>query len=197
MAGRIGIVEPIRDIEDINKIKELLLHRKRKQHYCLFIIGINTNLRPVDISRITVDMVRNLMPGDDLVIKEKKTGKLRRITLNRICYEAIQMVLKEYGKACGDYPLIRSNKRGKNGEPLALQTKSICKLVKSWCKKIGLEGNYGAYTLRKTWGYHQRKTFGVDIPTLMVCFNHSSQEQTLRYLGIQPDEVKKVYLNEL
>jgi integrase len=71
------------------------------------------------------------------------------------------------------------------------------RLVKGWCKQINLKGNYGSHSLRKTWGYHQRKTFGVDIPTLMTCFNHSTQRQTLDYLCIQPEEVQSVYMNEL
>ena len=71
------------------------------------------------------------------------------------------------------------------------------RLVKGWCKQINLKGNYGSHSLRKTWGYHQRKTFSVDIPTLMTCFNHSTQRQTLDYLCIQPEEVQAVYMNEL
>jgi hypothetical protein len=51
--------------------------------------------------------------------------------------------------------------------------------------------------LRKTWGYHQRVTYKVDIPTLMVCFNHATQKQTLDYLCIQPEEITNVFNNEL
>jgi len=50
---------------------------------------------------------------------------------------------------------------------------------------------------RKTWGFHQRVTFGTDLPTLMECFNHSTQKQTLAYLCVQPDEIRNVYENEL
>ena len=39
-------------------------------------------------------------------------------------------------------------------------------------------------------------TIGVDLPRVMVCFNHSSQKQTLDYLCIQPEEIKGVYENE-
>jgi len=74
---------------------------------------------------------------------------------------------------------------------------SVHKLLKGWCSEINLKGNYGSHTLRKTWGYHQRVTFGVDLPRLMVCFNHSTQRQTLDYLCIQPEEIKDVYENEL
>jgi hypothetical protein len=53
------------------------------------------------------------------------------------------------------------------------------------------------HSLRKTWGYHQRVTFGADLPTLMTCFNHSTQRQTLKYLCVQPGEVKAIYKNEI
>jgi hypothetical protein len=66
-------------------------------------------------------------------------------------------------------------------------------MVKAWCKAIKLKGNYGSHTLRKTWGYHQRVTYQVDIPTLMVCFNHATQKQTLDYLCIQPEEITNVF----
>jgi hypothetical protein len=36
-----------------------------------------------------------------------------------------------------------------------------------------------------------------DIPTLMVCFNHATQKQTLDYLCIQPEEITNVFNMEL
>ena len=57
--------------------------------------------------------------------------------------------------------------------------------------------DYGSHTLRKTFGYHQRVTFGVSLPVLMETFNHSSQRQTLDYLCVQADEIRGIYENEL
>ena len=37
----------------------------------------------------------------------------------------------------------------------------------------------------------------VDLPRLMVCFNHSTQRQTLDYLCIQLEVIKDIYENEL
>ena len=59
----------------------------------LFTIGINTNLRASDLLRIKVGQVRDLKPGDEIELKEKKTGKSRRITLNKSCVQAIQRLL--------------------------------------------------------------------------------------------------------
>ena len=78
-----------------------------------------------------------------------------------------------------------------------LSVQAVHRMVKEWCGAIRLKGNYGSHTLRKTWGYHQRVTFGVGLPELMVAFNHSSQRQTLDYLCVQPEEIKSLYENEL
>jgi hypothetical protein len=40
-------------------------------------------------------------------------------------------------------------------------------------------------------------TFGADLPTIMTCFIHITQRQTLNYLRVQPEEIKGIYENEL
>ncbi|MFC1512394.1 tyrosine-type recombinase/integrase, partial [Candidatus Latescibacterota bacterium] len=175
--------------KDIETIKKLLSENPR--NYCLFVMGINTNLRASDLLRITAGMVRGLKPLDEIEIKEKKTGKVRRITLNKACIDAIQSLL-ESRSYTDDEPLFISQRGEK-----AISVMVVNSLVKHWCKEIHLKGNYGSHTLRKTWGYHQRVSFNVGIPELMVCFNHSTQKQTLDYLCVQPEEIRSVYANEL
>lgn len=177
-------VEPIRHLKDIKAIKRLLQDSPRD--FCLFTLGINTNLRASDLLAITAGMVRN---EEELVLKERKTGKERRITLNTATQKAIQRLLdsREYD----DEDRIFQGQRG----PLTVP--SVNRLVKGWCKAINLKGNYGSHTLRKTFGYHQRVTFGRGLPELMKVFNHSTQKQTLDYLCVQPEEIKDIYLNEL
>jgi integrase len=181
------VVEPIRDQKDIQNIKRLI--RDNPRDFCLFTLGINTNLRASDLLRIRVDQVKDLREGDELVLKEKKTGKSRRITINKAAIEATRGLLREGDH--NDSDLLFQGQRG----PLTVP--SVNRMVKQWCATVNLKGNYGSHTLRKTWGYHQRVTFGRGLPELMLCFNHSSQRQTLDYLGIQPEEIKSIYLNEL
>ena len=177
-------VEPIRHLKDIKAIKRLLQDSPRD--FCLFTLGINTNLRASDLLAITAGMVRN---EEELVLKEKKTGKERRITLNTTTQKAIQRLLdsREYD----DDDRLFQGQRG----PLTVPT--VNRLVKGWCKAINLKGNYGSHTLRKTFGYHQRVTYGRGLPELMTVFNHSTQKQTLDYLCVQPEEIRDIYLNEL
>lgn len=180
-------VEPIKKPKDIERIKMLLFGNPR--NYTLFILGINTNLRASDLCSITVDQVRGLKPMDDLELKEKKTGKARRITLNKACIDAINGLLRSKDFSGKDSLF--------NGQRGPIRPETVHALVKYWARAIKLKGNYGSHSLRKTWGYQQRVSFNVGIPELMVCFNHSTQKQTLDYLCIQPEEIKSVYANEI
>jgi len=180
-------VDPIQQTKDIKNIKKLLQDKPRD--LCLFTVGINTNFRASDLLQITAGMVRHLKVGDEFVIKEKKTGKSRRVTLNKAAISSIKSLLSS--RAYQDDDILFTGQRG----PLTVP--SVNRLVKQWCRSLNLKGNYGSHTLRKTWGYHQRVTFGRGLPELMVAFNHSSQKQTLDYLGIQPEEIRDLYMNEL
>jgi len=180
-------VEPIRDLKAIKTIRKLLADKPRD--LALFTVGINTNLRASDLLQIKAGMVRHLKPMEEIELKEKKTGKLRRISLNRGCIEAIQVLLKSRTYAAEE-PIF-SGQRG----PLTVP--SINALLKDWCAAVNLKGNYGSHTLRKTFGFHQRVTFGRGVAELMLVFNHSSERQTLAYLGIQPEEIKSIYQNEI
>ena len=71
------VVEPIRDTDDIERIKDFL-KRKNERDYVLFLFGIYTGLRVSDIIPIKVKQIMR----DKIEIREKKTGKLRRFPIN-------------------------------------------------------------------------------------------------------------------
>ena len=181
-------VEPIKDRKDIETIKNILKDRPRD--LALFVVGINTNLRASDLLQIRAGMVRGLEAMGEIELREKKTGKPRRINLNASCMGAIKELLAS--APFNDEDFLFKSQRGP-----VLTVSSISRLVKGWCRTINLKGNYASHTLRKTWGYHQRVAFGLGLPELMVCFNHSSQKQTLDYLCVQPEEIRSVYANNL
>lgn len=185
--GSTLIVDPIRDRRAIKRIRKLLAGQTRNT--CIFNLGINTAFRASELLRIRVQQVRELRFGDDLVIKQPKTQKYRRVTLNNVCIESIQHWLAESGLE--DDQFLFQGQRG----PLTVPT--LSRLVKQWCADVGLHGNFASHTLRKTWGYWQRIGNNTPIPLLMVAFGHSTQQQTLDYLGIQDDEIKSVYLMEI
>jgi len=124
---------------------------------------------------------------DEITLREQKTGKERRVSLNKACIETINRLLASRNYQDSDFLFL--------GQRGPLTVPYVNYLVKSWCRAINLKGNYGSHTLRKTWGYVQRVHFGIGLPELMTVFGHATQRQTLAYLCVQPDEVKSVYSN--
>ena len=180
-------VEPIRKMKDINNLKKLLADKPRD--LCLFIVGINTNLRASDLLNLTAGQVRGLKPGDDLEIREIKTHKARRLTLNKACIKAINGLLAS--RAYNDHDKLFQGQRG----PITVSY--LNRLVKGWAQALNLRGNYGSHTLRKTFGFIKHTVQGASLPELMVCFNHSTQRQTLDYLCIQEATIKNIYMTEI
>lgn len=188
-------VEPITRLKDIQSIKKVLASKPRD--LALFVVGINTNLRASDLVQLKVSQVQGLLPDQDFELVEKKTGKKRRLTWNKACFEAVNNLLASKPYEPDDYLFQGQRFHMDKYGHLVNQITPIYvnHLVKQWTAAINLKGRYGAHTLRKTWGYHARVTHGVDIPRLMHCFNHATQRQTLDYLCIQPEEIKAVYMN--
>ena len=113
------------------------------------------------------------------------------VTLNRTATQALQGFISTHCTQLSDEDFLFFSQRGK-----VLTVPSVTKLVKGWCASVGLSGNYGSHTLRKTWGYWQYKR-GTLLPLLMEAFGHATQQQTLSYLCIQSEEVKRIYDMEL
>lgn len=189
--GSILRKEPIREHGAIEKIKKLLKDKKRD--LALFVLAINSNLRACDLLNLTIDQVQYLQVGDDLVLREKKTKKIRRIVINQAVWRALNDWLEIHPQCDnGQAPLFLSRK---GGQPLKVAT--LSGMVKSWCNAVGLSGSFGCHTLRKTFGYQHRVRFKTDLPTLQTIYGHSHQRQTLEYLCVQPDEVRDAYMKEI
>ena len=184
-------VEPIKRRQDIEAIKKILAASPR--NLAIFTLGINSALRASDLLAIKFGWVKNLRVGGSFQIKERKTGKIRTVTINKASFRALSSYLALRKNTPDDAPLFLS-REGKNR---AISTISLHALVKGWCRSINLEGNYGSHTMRKTFGFHQRTAYGIGIEILMRAFNHSSPKQTMDYLGIENKEVFEVFMNEI
>ncbi|MDM8565102.1 tyrosine-type recombinase/integrase [Candidatus Halobeggiatoa sp. HSG11] len=178
-------------------IKEIKKHLEDKpRDLCLFVMGINTALRASDLLRLKILDVQCLAVGDVLRVHEKKTKKLRNITVNRAVREVVDIWLDDYMKRdnYNESGWLFPSQRADHLTVMALN-----RMVKRWGGVAHVatgisQGNinYGSHTLRKTFAYHLRMS-GVAIPILMEILNHKSQATTLRYLGIQSKEIADVY----
>lgn len=182
-------VSPLINKRLITAIKKHLDNKPRD--LCLLVMGINTALRASDLLSLKTEQVKHLAVGDILRVHERKTKKIRNITINKAVREVLDIWLDEYDDAW-----LFPSQRGSH----TLTVSTLHNMVKQWCTVAHVttginQGNlnYGSHTLRKTFGYHQRMA-GVPIHILMQIFNHASQATTLRYLGIQSQEIEDVYL---
>lgn len=183
-------VEPIRDLKAVKRIKKILADNPRD--LCLFTLGINTAYRANELLSITVGQVDYLESGDRLDLKQSKNKRYRATTLNPMVISAIDNWLKIHPDPDPDAPLFPSRTDGQ-----ALRVSTLSRMVKEWCASVGLRGNYASHTLRKTWGYHQRRTYDRPTALLTMAYGHASEAQTLQYLCIQPEEIDELFASEL
>lgn len=182
-------VQPIRCLKDIKAISKLTSSNPR--NHLLFVMGVNNGLRCGDLLKLKVKDVSHLKVGDILQIRESKTKKMNVLVINKAVSKALKKYTKELNPNEDQY-LFYSRK---GDGPLSIQ--SVNRLIKEWATSIHLKGNYGAHSLRKTWGYIQRVEHGVGYEIIAKRFNHSNPSVTMRYLGIEDREVHKTLMTEI
>ena len=106
-------------------------------------MGINTAFRANELLSIQVKQVEALKPGDIIEIKQSKTKKYRKVTINNAVFDVIQNLIARRKLDKDDYLF-----KGKRG---LLTVSSVSRMVKTWCKDVGLSGSYASHSLRKTW----------------------------------------------
>lgn len=183
-------VQPIREIKDIESIKKLL--SKNTRDLLLFTLGVNNGLRCGDLLKLKIKDVKYLKPGETVSLIEQKTGKKNILMINKTTYKILKDYLEKNNPNDEDY-LFKSRK----GENRPLSVGTVGNMIKKWCREINLNGNFSSHSMRKSFGYIQRKKFGVGIEVLMKRFNHSSQYVTMKYLGIDDKEINGILMNEI
>lgn len=183
-------VDPIRKIKDVKSIAQML--KSSPRDHLLFVMGVNNGLRVGDLLKLKVGHIRHLKVKDYITIKESKTGKNNILQVNKNVYKALRAYLNAYKPQDSDY-LFKSRKG--NNKPITIQ--HVNYLVKKWTRAINLKGNFGAHSLRKTFGYIQRKEFSIGFDVIARRYNHSNPAVTMRYLGIEDKEVHEILMNEI
>ena len=175
-------VEPIRDLEQVKNIAGYIRSHYGEKYYVMFAIGIYSGLRVSDILKLRVGDVRG---RSNISIREKKTGKAKQFPISA----DIRQMLASYcsGKDDHEY-LVPSPKKGKH-----VSRQYAYEIIRASGKEYGVD-HLGTHTMRKTFGYHFYKQTK-DIALLQTLFNHSSQQITLRYIGIVSTDAAKAMSN--
>lgn len=169
-----NFVQPIRDQETIEAIKDYLM-RQSYRNYMLFVFGINTGLRIQDILKLKVKDVM----GEYLVMTEMKTGKRKIMKITAV----LKKEIKRYTADMNPEDVLFPSRQGGKNKPI--KRDMAYKIMKNAAIEFGLV-DIGTHTLRKTFGYHMyQKT--KDITLVQNMLNHSDKSITMRYIGMDQD----------
>lgn len=178
-------VQPIRDKNLIEQMKNELL-KNGSRDYMLFVIGINTGLRISDILNLKVSDVKD---KSHITITEKKTNKDKRFLIN----SQLKAEVDKYIENMSDGEYLFQSRNGTNKPISRVQAYRVLNGV---AEKLGIE-EIGCHTMRKSFGYFHYQ-INKDVALLQELFNHSAPSVTLRYIGVNQDNmdetIKDFYL---
>lgn len=178
--------QPIRNKEDIKKLKIYFTQKKEYRNYFLITIGLNTALRISDILNLKYGNIYNYHLNSFnkyIVLNEKKTGKKQQILINKQIKNAFEFLNYEEHKS-DDYLFA-------NDKNLPISRIQVNRILDKASKSINIE-HISCHSLRKTFGYHAWKK-GVQPTLLMQVYNHCNFEITKRYLGICQDDKDELF----
>lgn len=196
--------EPIKSMDDIIRISQFLIEKKRFRDNMLFIVGINFGLRVSDLRILRFSHLINddCTFRDRFPILEKKTKNTRKhqrnryISINTAVVEAVTLYLENTpGVHLSDYMFRSASNNGCNeNKPISKQ--AVDAVLKGVAKDLGLGNRMATHSLRKTFAYHQMVMSGNDPRKLLLLqkmFGHSTAAQTLDYIGITSEEIDEAY----
>lgn len=187
--------QPIRDQKKLQNFKNYYKDIKpRPRNHMLIIMGLNTALRISDILALTCQDVYDYEQNclrTHLTIQEQKTGKNSQIYMNTTIRQTLNETIKFSTRkktAC----LFESQKD--SDKPLSRY--QAYRIIREAAEYAGLKEHISCHSLRKTFGYYAWKQ-GTPPVLLMNIYNHSSFQNTKRYLGIEQDERDEVFMNTI
>ena len=188
-------------ITDVTKIKQLEVYLKANcyRDYVIFKIGTNLGLRVSDFLDMPVKAKRELI----------KNGRLPYYTVGhykKLCDRGmVSLTQQKTSKPIYfDIPteikdLLMGYTEGRDDNEAMFESrfdnKALTRIgyflkLKDAAENIGLKENVGCHTMRKIFGYFHYKQFK-DIRLLMAIFNHSKEEVTLRYIGVEQEKINE------
>lgn len=199
--------EPIRSRDDFKAMATYLQTQgrpyNRQRNYTLFICGVTLGLRVGDLLRLTVDDVwdcEHNCPRKRVAIINEKTGKRTNDLITPLAAGAISALIEEMrGRTMNvlkpGWPLFQSM-RSPKGVPQPLDETQVWRILNHAAKECGIKEHISTHSLRKTYGYAANKAMtevgvpaGMAMETLQEKFRHSSQSITMRYIGLQQEQI--------
>lgn len=174
-------------------LTQRLKQDKMYRDYLLITVGCYFGLRIGDLLKLRWYDVAD---KDELLLKEEKTEKNRRITINSKVSEAVNLCLNEYRlkPRFDESGYMFANRWG---GPITISY--VNKRLKYIFKKYQVAvKNPSSHTLRKTFGkrvYESDNKSERALIYLSEIFSHSSIAITRKYIGITQEQIADVYMS--
>lgn len=201
--------EPLRNQDDFQAIANYLRTngnvRNRQRNYTLFICGATTGLRVGDLLRLTIGDVYDIQSGtirSHITIINEKTRKRTTDLITSLAANAISELVEQIRNANSgtldpSWPLFQSQRGTKSSGTISpLNESQVYRFLTKAAAACGIKSHISTHSMRKTYGYVANSTLaqqGVPaaqiMETLQAKFHHSSQATTMRYIGLQQEQI--------
>ncbi|MFT5716354.1 MAG: integrase [Oleiphilaceae bacterium] len=176
-------VQSVKEMGKVNLIGELLERHYKQQFADVWNLGLQLALRITDL----LDLKFSDIKEGRVVITEGKTGKLASIILN---VKALQIIERIRSDNPDHQYLFQSTGRNvKTVKPITRQ--AVGQAFKAIGEIVGV--HLSTHSMRKTRGYHLYQASN-DITKVMKMLRHSSQAETLRYIGITQENIDQDFM---
>lgn len=136
----------------------------RPPYRMIWEIGITTGLRISDILQLTYRQIRRR----DIKIRERKTGKIRRIYIRKHIAQDINLY-------CTRHKIIDDDR------VFSVSRQQVWRALKRAAARAGIDVNIGSHTMRKTYSALYIQS-GHSIRDLQQRLNHDNITDTINYL---------------
>ncbi|MGH2083501.1 tyrosine-type recombinase/integrase [Aerococcus urinaeequi] len=169
-------------IKDPYLLKEVLeVYPTNSKNQLLLLYCLNTGLRISDV--LTAKVRESVLGTRELV--EQKTGKRKVIALPDKLRQRIMIYVRQEGLAMDDWLFYTQNNPSSH-----IKRSRADKIIRYAGDMVGI--TLSAHSLRKTFGYLAYQN-GTSLEYLMIIFNHASPRTTLRYIGIEQENIDAFY----
>lgn len=178
------LVYPITDRHKLDAMADYL-YNKSLRDYIMFEIGINIGIRVTDFTQQKVQFYREACEKGFVEMVPKKTAKYNKkvvVPINKDLNKLIQEYIKDKDDTDWMFP---SRKKG-----YSITREQVYRILNEAADAVGITDNIGCHSMRKTFGYWHYY-YNHDIRLLMDIFNHSSEEVTLRYIGVSEEKKRE------
>lgn len=171
---------------------EAQLREAGQVYFDIWKLGLNTALRISDLLALTMADVKGLDADEPILeLEEQKTGKHRRIVINRPALQVMQRRLADNPKH--KYLFQSESVKLARGKKQPINRRSVARVFEKVGKRVAPKVQLSTHSMRKTRGFAMYEA-GKSIESICKVLNHSSPAVTMAYIGIDQRDIDQSYV---